>query len=43
MRRIERFPIGWNYLIEKESLKIKQLEHVPIEKGVRLFRNMLLA
>ncbi len=38
---LERFPIRWNHLIEKESLKFKELEHVPIEKVAQLFRNML--
>jgi len=38
---LERFPIGWNHLIEKESLKFKELEHVLIEKVDQLFRNML--
>jgi hypothetical protein len=28
-------------LIEKKSLKIKELEHVPIEKIDQPFRNML--
>ncbi len=38
---LERFPIRWNHLIEKESLKFNELEHVPIEKVAQLFRNML--
>jgi len=38
---LERFPIRWNHLIEKESLKFKELEHVLIEKVDQLFRNML--
>jgi hypothetical protein len=29
---LERFPIGWNHLIEMESLSFKELEHVLIEK-----------
>ena len=29
---LERFPIRWNHLIEKESLNFKELEHVLIEK-----------
>ena len=37
----ERFPIRWNYLIEKELLRFKELEHVLIEKVDQLFRNML--
>jgi len=40
-RILERFPIRWNHLIEKESLKFKELEHVLIEKVDQLFRNML--
>ncbi len=40
-RPLERFPIRWNHLIEKESLKFKELEHVLIEKVDQLFRNML--
>lgn len=39
--RPERFPIGWNHLIGKEPLRIKELEHVGIEKGGQLFRNLL--
>jgi hypothetical protein len=39
--RLERFPIRWNHLIEKESLRVKELEHVLIEKVDQLFRNML--
>ena len=38
---LERFPIRWNHLIEKESLKFKELEHVLIEKVGQLFRSML--
>ncbi len=38
---LERFPIRWNHLIEKESLRFKELEHVLIEKVEQLFRNML--
>ncbi len=38
---LERFPIRWNHLIERESLKFNELEHVPIEKVEQLFRNML--
>jgi hypothetical protein len=30
-----------NHLIEKKSLRFKGLEHVGIEKGGQLFRNML--
>ena len=38
---LERFPIRWNHLIEKELLRFKDLEHVLIEKVDQLFRNML--
>jgi hypothetical protein len=38
---ITRFPIRWNHLIEKESLRFKELEHVPNEKVDQFFRNML--
>ena len=37
---LERVPIKWNHLIDKDSLKIKELEHVPIEKVEQLFRDM---
>jgi hypothetical protein len=37
----ERFPIRWNHLIEKESLRCIELEHGLIEKAGELFRNML--
>jgi len=38
---LERFPITWNHVIDKESLKIKMLEQVLIEKVCQLFRNLL--
>ena len=38
---LERFPITWNHVIEKESLRFKELEHVLIEKVEQLFRIML--
>ena len=38
---LERVTIKWNHLIGKDSLKIKELEHVGIEKVERLFRDML--
>ena len=43
MRRaaLERFSITWNHVIDKESLKIKMLEQVLIEKVCQLFRNLL--
>jgi hypothetical protein len=37
----KRFLIRWTHLIEKESLRFKELEHVLIEKVDQLFRNML--
>ena len=38
---LERFPITWNRVIEKESLNFKELEHVLVEKVAQLFRDML--
>jgi hypothetical protein len=38
---LERFPIGWNHPIDKNTLKINILEHVLIGKVSQLFRNML--
>ena len=38
---LERVPIKWIHLIDKDSLKIKELEHVLIEKVEHLFRDML--
>jgi hypothetical protein len=49
---LERVPIKWNHLIDKDSLKIKELEHVlmrhriypmsiNIEKVEQLFLDML--
>jgi hypothetical protein len=37
---LERLPIIWNHLIEKLSLKFKELEHVLVEKAAQLFRDM---
>ncbi|AZG76964.1 hypothetical protein EHO51_09590 [Methylocystis rosea] len=34
-------PIAWIHVIDKESLKIKMLEQVLIEKVRQLFRNLL--
>jgi hypothetical protein len=39
--RQERVPIKWNHLIDKDALKIKELEHVLTEKVEQLFRDML--
>ncbi len=39
---LERLPYTWNHVIEKESLKFKELEHVLIEKVDQLFRDMLV-
>ncbi len=38
---LQRFPIRWNHLIEKELLRFKEVQHVLIEKVEQLFRNML--
>ncbi|MGJ0452380.1 MAG: hypothetical protein ACR65T_03995 [Methylocystis sp.] len=38
---LERLPITWNPMIDKESPKIKMLEQVLIEKIRQLFCNML--
>jgi hypothetical protein len=40
-RALERVPIKWNHLIDKDSLRINKLEHVLIEKVEQLFRDML--
>jgi len=37
---LESIPIKWNHLIDKDSLKIKELEHVLIQKVEQLFRDM---
>ena len=34
---LECFPIRWNHLIDKEPLKIKEPEHVLIEKAGHFF------
>jgi hypothetical protein len=39
---LERFPITWNHVIEKESLKFNDLEHIEIEKVERLFLGQAL-
>jgi len=36
-----RVPIKWNHLIDKDSPKIKELEHVSIEKVEQFFQDML--
>jgi hypothetical protein len=41
MLSLERFPITWNHVIDKESPKFKELEHVLVEKVEQLFRDML--
>ena len=38
---LERFPITWTHVSEKESLKFKDLDHAGIEKVEQLFRDML--
>jgi len=42
IRGLERFPITWNHVIEKEALKFRELEHVLIEKVEQLFRGHAL-
>jgi hypothetical protein len=37
---LERVPINWIHLIDKDSHKIKELEHVLIKKAEQLFRDM---
>jgi hypothetical protein len=37
---LERLPYTWNHVIEKESLKFKELEHVLIEKVEQRFWDM---
>jgi hypothetical protein len=39
---LERVPIKWNHLIDKDSLRIKELEQVLIEKSRATFRDMLV-
>ena len=39
---LECVSIKWNHLIDKDSLKIKELEHVLSEKVEQLFWDMLL-
>jgi hypothetical protein len=34
---LERFPITWNYAIEREALRLKELEHVKTKKVEELF------
>jgi hypothetical protein len=38
---LERSPYTWNHVIEKQSLRFKELEHVLIEKVEQLFRDVL--
>ncbi|MGI8569860.1 MAG: hypothetical protein ACR2KT_12750 [Methylocella sp.] len=37
----QAFPIGWNPSIEQESLKLKELEHVLVEKVGHFFNELL--
>jgi hypothetical protein len=39
--RLERVPLKWTHLIDKDSFKIKELEYVLIENVEQLFRVML--
>ncbi|MGH6846298.1 MAG: hypothetical protein ACREC0_02330 [Methylocella sp.] len=41
MRSLEHFPVTRTHVIERESLKFKELEHFLIEKVEQLFRDML--
>jgi hypothetical protein len=34
---LERFPIAWSHVIEKEELKFQELEHVLTEKSRAAF------
>jgi hypothetical protein len=36
-KTLERVPIKWNHLINWDSLRIKELEHVLIDKVEQLF------
>jgi hypothetical protein len=38
---LERVPLGWNRPIDQNAFQINKMEHVLIEKGDWLFRNML--
>jgi hypothetical protein len=40
-RRLERVPIKWTHLIDKDAAQIKELEHVLIKKVEQLFPDML--
>ncbi len=40
-RALERLPIAWNHVIEKELLRFKEVQHVLIENVEQLFRDML--
>ena len=39
--RLERILLKWTHLIDKDSFKIKELEHVLIENVEQVFRVML--
>jgi hypothetical protein len=38
---LERFSTEWTHSVDKNSLNLKELEHVLTEKVIQLFRNML--
>jgi hypothetical protein len=38
---LERFPIRWNHLIKKQSLRFKELEHILMKKVAQLIRGVL--
>jgi hypothetical protein len=41
IRASRAYSVGWNHPIDKNALKINNLEHVLIGKVSQLFRNML--
>ncbi len=38
---LERVPIKWNHLIDKDAAQIQRVEHVGIEKVELFFRELL--
>jgi len=37
---LARIPLKWTHVIENDSLKIKELEHVGNEKARHIFKDM---
>jgi hypothetical protein len=37
---LERVPIAWTHVIDKDALRFEDLEHVLIEKVGQVFRDM---